>query len=100
MANQQIVDWIKQQDSQNYTSQQLYNSLVQQGYNPNEVNKAIKIASQSPPPINQSIEPTKTSINILPIIIIGVVVIGLISGGIFFFFSQNNKISSDTKTNS
>ena len=47
MVNPQIVNWIKQQESQGYSPQQLYDSLIQQGYNPNEVNEAIRIASQS-----------------------------------------------------
>ena len=100
MVNQQLIDWIKSEEAQGYTPQQLYNSLIQQGYNQNEVNEAIRIASQPSQQINQSSEPTKKSFNFLPILIIGIVVIGLIGGGIFFFTSQNERIGSDTKINS
>ena len=91
MVNQQLVDWIKSEEAQGYTPQQLYNSLIQQGYNPNEVIEAINIASQPSQQVNPSSKPIKKSFHLLSIIIIGVVVIGLIGGGIFFFTSQDNK---------
>ena len=101
MVNQQLVDWIKSEEAQGYTPQQLSNSLIQQGYNPNEVNEAINIASQPNQQVNPSSEPIKKSFNLLPIIIIGIVVVGLIGGGIFFFTSQdNNNGDSDTEINS
>ncbi|MCK5333908.1 MAG: hypothetical protein KAJ24_05310, partial [Candidatus Aenigmarchaeota archaeon] len=89
MVNQQIINWIKQQDSQGYSSQQLYNYLIQQGYNPNEVNEAIRIVSQPTSQVNQ-----------LSIIIIGIVVVTLICGGMIFLFSQNDGAVSDTEINS
>ena len=46
MVNQQLIDWIKSEEAQGYTPQQLYNSLIQQGYTSNEANEAIIIASQ------------------------------------------------------
>jgi len=95
MVNQQIIDWIKSEESQGYTPQQLYNSLIQQGYNPNEINEAIRIASQPNEQKYPSTEPIKKPLNILPFIIIGIVVVGLISGGIFFFTSQKDKADSE-----
>ena len=100
MVNQQLIDWIKSEEAQGYTPQQLYNSLIQQGYNPNEVNEAIKIASQPNQQTSQSSEPVKKSFNLLPFMIIGVVVIGLIGGGIFFFTSQNDNTNSNIEANS
>lgn len=97
MVNQQLVDWIKNEEAQGYTLRQLYNSLIQQGYNPDEVSEAINIASQPNQQVNPSSKPIKKSFHLLPILIIGVVVIGLIGGYIFFFTSQNNKnTNSDT----
>ena len=100
MVNQQLIDWIKSEEAQGYTPQQLYNSLIQQGYNPNEVNEAIKIASQPNQQVSQSSKPIKKSFNFLPIIIIGVIAIGLIGGGIFFFTSQDDNADSDAEVNS
>ena len=95
MVNPQIVNWIKQQESQGYSPQQLYNSLIQQGYNPNEVNEAIRIASQSSLQVNQYSEPTKKPTTFLPILIIAVVVIALIGGGIYWFVSQDKNSNSE-----
>lgn len=99
MVNQQLIDWIKSEEAQGYTPQQLYNSLTQQGYNPNDVNEAINIASRQNQQINQSSETIK-KLNLLHIIIIGVVVIGLIGGGIFLFTSQDDNADSDTEVSS
>ena len=68
MVNQQLIDWIKSEEAQGYTPQQLYNSLIQQGYNPNEVNEAIKIASQPNQQMNKLSDPTKKPFNFLHII--------------------------------
>ncbi len=45
MVDQQLIDWIKN-EAQEYTLQQLHDYLIQEGHNPNEVNEAIRIASQ------------------------------------------------------
>jgi len=44
MVNQQLVEWIKNQKSQGYSPRQIYNTLVQQGYNPQEVSQALNFA--------------------------------------------------------
>jgi hypothetical protein len=44
MVNQQLLNYIKSAEAQGYTPQQLYNYLVQQGYNPKDVNEAMKLA--------------------------------------------------------
>lgn len=98
MGKQQLIDWIKSQEAQGYTEQQLYNSLIQQGYNPNEVNEAIKITSQSNQQKDQTSKPSKSS-NLVLFVIIGVITLGLIGGGIFLFISQNDKDNSDGITN-
>ncbi|MBU1855262.1 MAG: hypothetical protein KKF89_06055 [Nanoarchaeota archaeon] len=73
----------------------MYNSLIRQGYNPNEINEAMKIASQPISQINHSAEQIKNSFNLLPIILISIVIIGIIGGGIIFFMSQNNETNSE-----
>ena len=49
MVNQQLVDYIKTQEAQGYAPQQLRDSLIQQGYNPNEIDEAIKTVGATPP---------------------------------------------------
>jgi hypothetical protein len=120
MVNQQLVNWIKAQQAQGYTPEQLYNSLVQQGYAPNDVTEAISFASQQPTqpkyppptqqqppsqqPVQQQAQPSKKSKNMLPIIVISVVFIGLLItiGGAYLYFSlgislDSNILSSDTR---
>lgn len=72
MVNKQLVDHIKSQETQGYSSQQLYNYLVQQGYNPNEVKEAIDFVSnpQAPSSSNKKF----IWIGISAIIVIAVVV--------------------------
>ena len=55
----ELINWIKSEEAQGYTPKQLYNSLIQQGYDPNEINEAIGIVSQSSQQTNQSTEPMK-----------------------------------------
>lgn len=45
MVNQQLINYIKTEEAQGYTPQQLRNYLVQRGYNPQEVDEAIKYAN-------------------------------------------------------
>ncbi|MAE13109.1 hypothetical protein CMO92_00960 [Candidatus Woesearchaeota archaeon] len=95
MADQELIDWIKNSKSQGYNNQQLYNALVQRGYNPNEANQALGIASEKNTQINQKSEPLKKPFNFLYIIIIGVVIIGLASAGIFLFYFQEQDVESE-----
>jgi len=46
MVNKQLVDYVRSQETQGYSSQQLYNYLIQQGYNPNEVKEAIDFVNK------------------------------------------------------
>ncbi|MCK5177434.1 MAG: hypothetical protein KAQ92_06925, partial [Candidatus Aenigmarchaeota archaeon] len=43
MANQKLVDWIKNQRAEGYSYNQIYDALIQHGYDSNEVDEAIKI---------------------------------------------------------
>ena len=44
MANQKLVDWIKNQRAEGYSYNQIYDALIQHGYDSNEVSEGIKIA--------------------------------------------------------
>tara|TARA_Y100000310_G_scaffold322705_1_gene382049 strand:+ start:555 stop:1427 length:873 start_codon:yes stop_codon:yes gene_type:complete len=104
MVNPQLVNWIKAQQAQGYTPEQLYSSLIQQGYAPNDVTEAMSFASQQPtqpkypPPTQQqqpqqqaqqSFQSPKKPKNMLPVIVISVVFIGMLlaGGGVYLYFS-------------
>jgi len=95
-----MIYWIKSQEARGYSPQQIYNSLIQQGYNPNEVNDAIRIASQPSLSANQYTEAIKKPISLIPFIIIGIVVIALIGGGVLYLTTHNNKETSKPNNNS
>lgn len=100
MVNQQIIDWIKSQESWGYTTQQIRSYLIQQGHDLKEIDEALNLVSPSSEKINQPIQPIKSPIKILPFLIIGVVFLAVIGGGIFYFISKNNKELSDSDLNS
>lgn len=47
MANQQIIDWIRQQERGGYSQQQIYASLMQNGYSDEQARQALFSANQS-----------------------------------------------------
>ena len=80
MVNQEIIDKIKNRLKQGDANSQIYDALVQEGYNVNDINEAIIEVSNS----------IKKPIKILPIII-GVVILVLICGGLYFALNSNSK---------
>lgn len=46
MVNQQIVDWIKNQESKGYSEEQLKQYLLNQGYNQTDIVKAINLSKE------------------------------------------------------
>jgi hypothetical protein len=67
MVNQQLINYIKTEEAQVYTPQQLRNYLIQQGYNAQEVDEAISHANQrNIYPRTQNVPPTQTSQNTTP----------------------------------
>lgn len=103
MINQQIADWIKSQEAQGYTPEQIYSYLTQQGYDPNEVTEAINLSAQAPAPASpqtapvqttpagsQQTVPAKKSKSMLPILIVGIIVIAAAGGGAFYFLTKNS----------
>ncbi|TRZ77896.1 hypothetical protein D4R87_01885 [bacterium] len=87
MVNQQIVAWIKENEIQGFTHEQLYNSLVQQGYNTDEISEAFNQVVQSTNPVNQ----IKKIINKFSIVAFGVgaIVVSIIIIGWLVFSSKS-----------
>jgi len=46
MVNQKLVDYIRRQEAKGYSPMQLYQHLIQQGYNPIEVKEAMDFADE------------------------------------------------------
>jgi len=93
MVNQKLIDWIKIQESQGHTLQQIHDYLIQKGYNPNHINEALNIVTQvsASPKTNLSkvnLSHKKTSSWLILIMVI--VILAIIGGGIYWFISQNN----------
>jgi len=88
MVNQELINWIKGQQREGHNLKQIADYLIRQGYNQNDVEQAINIAS------NQNVQnnvPSETKPkNHLLIIIVSVVVLCLICGGIFFLIHKDS----------
>jgi len=93
MANDQLFEWVQNGKAQGYTSAQLYSSLLQQGYSPEEVNPILqRVFSENTaaaPASAVSSTVVKTPMNLLPFIIGGVALIIVVQIGLFFFFSKD-----------
>jgi hypothetical protein len=97
MVNQQLINYIKTEEAQGYTPQQLRNYLIQQGYNPSEVDEAINYANARN--IYQFSQPTQqfqTSQNVSskerPVAITIIAILYFISGGFTLINSIINLI--------
>ncbi len=86
MVNEQLVDYIKNEKSQGYSSQQLYDYLIQQGYNPNDIKEAIDYVEK--PQTSSSPNKKFTFIGVSAIIFIVVVVVS-------FWFLTNPICNND-----
>ena len=88
MVNQELINWIKGQQREGHNLKQIADYLIRQGYNQNDVEQAINIAS------NQNVQnnvPSETKPkNHLLIIFVSVVVLCLICGGIFFLIHKDS----------
>jgi len=94
MVNQQLIAYIKSTLAQGYSTTQIYNNLVQYGHNPNEVSMAINMATspsstiQRPSNISiqqSTVAASEKSTNFLPISVIGIFLLVIVGGGLFFF---------------
>jgi len=86
MVNQQLVDYIKKQEADGFTSEQLYNSLTKQGINQKEVIEAIAIShkyTKYQPPAQHNNQTTMLTVAAVLILAVG--------AGAFFFISNAMK---------
>ncbi|MFC1690919.1 hypothetical protein ACFL0W_01950 [Nanoarchaeota archaeon] len=92
MPNKQLEDYIKKEEVQGYTPDQLYQLLVKQGYNPNEVREAIDAAAGNPAapdqPGNNVTAQTSAPKSNLGLIIGVLFLIIIIAGVAFWFFTM------------
>ncbi len=111
-ANQEVLDWIKTKYRQGYDHQRLHDALLQQGYEVDEIDKAIDIAlkdekreeteekkGEEEKVKKPKKEPEKKGLRPLPLIIIGTIIISLLGVGVIFFVSEINKIEPGYKIN-
>lgn len=108
MVNQQLLDYIKTEEAQGYTPKQLRDYLIQQGYDPNEVDEAINIvntemqsAPQTSAPQQVSTQPTGQSTGIKRRKPLLVLLFSLITFGIYFIYwvvSTTNELRKNTKS--
>ncbi|MBU0535539.1 MAG: hypothetical protein KKE20_01135 [Nanoarchaeota archaeon] len=87
MVNQQLIDYIKSEEAQGYTSQQIYSYLIQSGYDQNEVYQAVLFAEQQGHINPSPVQVVKTSFP--TIIIISFAALILIILGVFFFIARS-----------
>jgi len=90
MVNSQLANWVRNQIAQGYTTKQIYDSLVRQGYNSQDINEAINFSSSSIKPLNQ--QPKQ---NIGLYLIVCTVIILVISGSIFYYFFFNKNLEGN-----
>jgi len=100
MVNQQLVYYIQSTIAKGYSTNQIYNYLVQQGYNPTEVSEAIRMTNNpsfpSPTGFSQQSSPQSSSKSVFfPTAIIGVLLIAILGGGLFFFNSFKEKVAGN-----
>jgi len=89
MFDPKLISWINNEKLKGYNDQQIYSTLIQQGYLPNDANGAIKFVHQLSSNVSKSTLPIKKSINHSNLISI-IFVILIIIGGLFFLNSQND----------
>ncbi|MFC1755424.1 hypothetical protein ACFL96_18885 [Thermoproteota archaeon] len=90
MVNQQLIDYIRSEEAQGYNAAQLYQYLVQQGYNPNDVSEALHSVNQPQvsPQVQQNIDTSNkelhASSNKMTLIVtaatLGLIILGLLIG--------------------
>jgi len=87
MANQQLIDWIRNQISQKRDSEEIRGFLIEKGYNIDDVNEAIHVVVQEPVP-KQTNNPTKRWV--LPLII-SLLVVAIIGSSILLLADKDNE---------
>lgn len=97
MVNQQLLDYIKTEEAQGYTPQQLRASLVQQGYNPQEVDESLNSTTQptATAPVSSGTSGIKRR-NPFLIFLFSVITLGIYS--IFWIVYTTNELKKNTKS--
>ena len=104
MVNQQLINYIKTEEAQGYTPQQLRNSLIQQGYNAQEVDEAISYANQkntypqqqtTNKPMSSGASGIKRR-NPFLIILFSIITLGIY--GIFWLVFTTNELKKNTQS--
>lgn len=89
MVSQKVMDWVKQKFAEGYTSQQIKDSLVKEGYTVEEINEAMNSDIKSGSQVNTVSSPKKSN-KVLLIIIVVIVAIVLICAGLYLFVLKDN----------
>jgi hypothetical protein len=81
MADKRIVEWIKSEEAQGYSEEQLKQSLLKQGYNQTDVNEAISSSrGNSNIGFNQFLSQKGTLFTVLFYILIVIFSLQLVAG--------------------
>ena len=104
MVNHQLINYIKTEEAQGYTAQQIRNYLIQQGYNAQEVDEAISYANQKNiyPTQQNTNQPTSSSSsgikrrNPFLIILFSIITLGIYS--IFWLVFTTNELKKNTQS--
>ncbi len=80
MVNKKLAEWIKSEEAQGYSEQQLRDYLLKQRYNPKQVEDAIKLAR--PRRLKQFIKPTPLKL-FFPVLVFLLIVISFFVNSIY-----------------
>lgn len=84
MVNQQLLEYIKQQLQQGIGRDQIKNSLMSNGWQPQDIEEGFNTISQSLPVEQNSVSLVKPATAMWKIIVVSLVGIVIIGGGIYF----------------
>ncbi|HOZ35936.1 MAG TPA: hypothetical protein PLK55_03065 [archaeon] len=94
MVNEELRKWAENKSAEGYSPDQIKEALIKEGYTTEEINEAMNIENN-----NSIIAPVSVTMpkrnKILPIIIIGIIVLILISAGLYFFVFNNERSVSE-----
>ncbi|MBT3349589.1 hypothetical protein HN954_00970 [bacterium] len=84
MIPQELIDWITGEKAKGYTSEQLYDILMQHDNEEEAVREGLKIVFQSTVPVEPA-TPEKKPSKFNHLIFAGIAIVVLIVGGVFFY---------------
>ena len=92
MIPQELIDWIKEEKRKGYTAEQLHDILMKYDNEEEEVSGALKIVFEQ-----VILEKNEFKFNLF--ILVGITIVTLIAGGIFFYMFQGTEKDIDIKNN-